>query len=144
MPRVTIPLLLAALAITGSAHAAGITLHSHKGTCQMTVPADWHVDKLLKSSADSPDGSMSAVISTSAPDTDLAFSKQVMEGSYPPTQVYEDSPKRLFYRYGSASKPGYYIGVPGPSGTVCGAQIGAPAGKEALVKQLAASVGPTH
>ena len=143
MPRVTIPMLLAAFAVAGSAHAAGITLHSHKGTCQMTVPADWHVGKLLKSSAESPDGSVSVVISTSAPDTALAFSKQVMEGSYPPKQVFEDSPKRLFYRYGSGSQTGYYVGVPGPKGTVCGAQIGAPAGKEALVKQLAATVSPT-
>ena len=143
MSRITFPLLLAALAIGGNAQAACITLHSHKGGCQMTVPADWHVGKLLKSSADAPDGSMHAVISGSAPDTDLAFSKQVMEGSYPPKHVFEDSSRRLFYRYGSDGEPGYYVGVPGRQGNVCGAQIGAPAGKEALVKQLAATVGAT-
>lgn len=142
MSRIISPLLLTLLAVAGTAHAAGITLHSHKGDCQMTVPADWHVGKLIKSSAESPDGSMSVVISSSAPDTNLAFSKQVMEGSYPPVQVFEDSPKRLFYRYDNDRKPGYYVGVPGRKNDVCGAQIGAPAGKEALVKQLAASVGP--
>jgi hypothetical protein len=137
--------LTAVLAIGGTAHAAGITLHSHKGDCHMTVPADWQVGKLLKSSASSPDGSMHALISTSAPDTGLAFSKQIVESTYPPKQVFEDSSKRLFYRYGSGNgnKPGYYVGVPGPNGAVCGAQIGAPAGKEALVKQIAATVGPT-
>jgi len=143
MSRIAFPLLLSALAMGGTAHADGITLHSHKGDCQMTVPADWQVGKLLKSSAASPDGTMHALISTSAPDTGLAFSKQIVEGTYPPRQVFEDSSKRLFYRYGSDSKPGYYVGVPGPHGAVCGAQIGAPTGKEALVKQLAASVGAT-
>lgn len=142
MARIMFPLLFAALAIAGTAHAAGITLHSRKGGCQMTVPADWHVSKYGQYSADSPDGSMSAVISTSAPDTNLAFAKQVMESSYPPEQVFEDSPKRLFYRYVLNRKPGYYVGVLG-HGVVCGAQIGAPAGKEALVKQLAASVSAT-
>lgn len=145
MPRITLPLLLAALACAGTAHAAGITLHSHKGGCQITVPADWHVGKFLKSSADSPDGKMSAVISTSGADSDLAFTKSVMEGSYPPVQVYEDSPKRLFYRYAAAGgKLGFYVGVPGPNKTVCGAQISAHAGQDATVKQIAASVAPSH
>lgn len=139
MSRITLPLLLAALAIAGSAHATGLTLHARKGSCQMTVPADWHVSKYGPYSADSPDGSMSALISASGPDTNLAFAKQVMEGSFPPKQVFEDSPKRLFYRYGEARKPGYYVGVPG-HGRVCGSQISAPAGKEALVKQIAATV----
>jgi hypothetical protein len=143
MSRITFPLLLAALAIGGTAHAAGITLHSRKGSCQMTVPADWHVGKYGQYSADSPDGSMSALISSGPAGHGLAFAKQVMEGSFPPKQVFEDSPKRLFYRYGSDSKPGYYVGVPGNQGAVCGSQIGAPAGKEALVKQIAATVGAT-
>lgn len=138
-------LTLASVAsVAGSARAAGITLHSRKGSCQMTVPADWHVGKYGQYSADSPDGSMSALISSGPAGHGLAFAKKIVEGTFPPEQVFEDSSKRLFYRYASGSKSGYYVGVPGASGNVCGAQIAFSTNSQAaLAKQIALSVKPS-
>lgn len=140
-----IPFALAALAlcVAATASAAGQTLLSHKRTCQMTVPANWQIDHLVKSSAYSPDHSMSAVISNSAADTSLALSKQVMEGTYPPKHVFEDSSRRLVYEYQTGTgKFGLYAGVPSRHGDVCGAQISFRKGREALALQIAASIGP--
>lgn len=146
MTRIMFLLLLATLAIGSTAHAAGITLHSRKGSCQMTVPADWHVSKYGQYSADSPDGSMSALISSGPAGHGLAFAKQVMEGSFPPKQVFEDSSQRLWYAYaasGSKGGIGWYVGVPART-SVCGAQIGfRDASQAATAKQIALSVKPT-
>jgi len=133
----SVPILLASAA--GPAYAASQTLHSRRGDCRITVPANWQVGMLIKSSAKTADGSMWAVISSSAPGTDLALSKKVMEASYPPIHVYEDTARRLFYRYDADGKAGYYVGVPG-KGIVCGAQITLPKGNEALARQIAMSV----
>lgn len=145
MPRLPIPLMLSALCFAGAANAAPATrtLLSHKLTCRITVPADWKVNPVINSAASAADKSIGAVISSGAPDTTLALAREVMLSSYPPKQVFEDSPKRLFYEYDAgAGKLGIYVGVPGNHSEVCGAQITFSRSKEAQARQLALSVGP--
>lgn len=145
MSRFPILLMVLALSAAGAAHAAAATrtLLSHKLTCRITVPADWIPDPLLHSAASAPDKSIGAVISSGPPDTNLAFAKKVMQGSYPPRQVFEDTPRRLFYEYDAGGgKLGIYVGVPGNHAEVCGAQITFARKREALARQIALSVGP--
>lgn len=134
------------LALAGTASAAGTQrILSHAGTCEMSVPANWKVGKWIKSSADSPDGTMSAVISTAKGSPALADVKPIVMGSFPPTKTFEDSAQRLWFAYGGNGHKrmvGWYVGVPGKAG-VCGAQIAfsTPA-QAALAKQIALSVKP--
>lgn len=134
------------LAFATTASAAGSQrILSHAGTCEMTVPAGWTTDKLLKSLATSPDGTMSALISTAHGSTALSEVKPIMTASFPPTQTFEDSAQRLWFAYkgdGGERKVGWYVGVPGKAG-VCGAQIAFnTAAQAAIAKQIALSVKP--
>ncbi|HJP98469.1 MAG TPA: hypothetical protein VJ862_07910 [Rhodanobacteraceae bacterium] len=145
MSRFPIPLIVVALLVAGAANAAAgtRTLLSHKLTCRITVPADWKSNPVIRSAATAPDGSIGAVISSGAPDTTLAFAKKVMQGSYPPRQVLEDTPRRLSYVYDAGGgKLGIYVGVPGNHAEVCGAQITFARSREAQARQIALSVGP--
>lgn len=145
MSRFPILLMVFALSVAGAAHAATATriLLSHKLTCRITVPADWTPNPVIHSAASAPDKSIGAVISSGAPDTSLAVAKKVMQGSYPPRQVFEDTPKRLVYEYDAGGgKLGIYVGVPGNHAEVCGAQITFARSREAQAKQIALSVGP--
>lgn len=133
------------LALAGTASAAGTQrILSHAGTCEMTVPASWKVGKWIKSSADSADGSMSAVISTARGTYAMSAVKPIIESTFKPVQTFEDSPQRLWYAYaGNLGQVGaWYVGVPGKAG-VCGAQIAFKhASDAALAKQIALSVKP--
>lgn len=138
---------LACIALAGAASATGgQRVLSHKLTCQMIVPTNWKTGELIKSAANSPDGSMSAVISTSGDDTTLALAKTVMTSSYKPVKTFEDSPQRLFYEYrqaGGKFPHGLYVGVPGRRNTVCGAQISFKSDSQLqAARQVALSVGP--
>lgn len=144
MPRFPILLMVSVLA-AGAAHATPgtRTLLSHKLTCRITVPADWKINPVIRSAASARDKSIGAVISSGAPDTSLAFAKKVMQGSYPPKQVFEDTPRRLLYEYDAGGgKLGIYVGVPGNHAEVCGAQITFARSREAQARQIALSVGP--
>lgn len=145
MSRFPILLMFFVLSVAGAAHAAGgtRTLLSHKLTCRISVPADWVPNPVIHSAASAPDKSIDAVISSGAPDTSLAFAKKIMQGSYPPKQVFEDTPKRLLYEYDAGDgKLGIYVGVPGNHAEVCGAQITFAKKRESLARQIALSVGP--
>lgn len=136
-------LALAASTAFNASAADGQRVLSTKKTCQMTVPANWQIGKLLKSTAQSPDKSMSAVISSGGDDTTLAFAKSVMESSYKPVKVFEDSPRRLWYAYDTGDGMGWYVGVPGTHHNVCGAQIVFKHAATDIAKSIALSVGPT-
>lgn len=119
---------------------------SHKQTCQITVPANWKSNPMIKSFVRAPDDSMSAVISSGAEDSTLAFAKSVVTSSYTPTRMFEDSPRRLFYEYeqsGGKFPLGIYVGVPGNHHDVCGAQISFKSASQLdAAKQIALSVKP--
>lgn len=141
-------MLFSAFILVGAASSASATdgqrLLSTKKTCQMTVPANWQAGKFLKSAAQSPDKSMSAVISSGGDDTTLAFAKSVMESSYKPVKVFEDSPHRLWYAYSTGDGGvGWYVGVPGTHNNVCGAQISFKGAATDAAKKIALSVSPT-
>lgn len=124
--------------------ADGQRIVSHAGTCAMTVPAGWKIDKWIKSSVSSADDSISAVISTARQSHSLSEVKPILEGTLKPVQVFEDSPQRLWFAYaaGSGQAGAWYVGVPGKAG-VCGAQIAfTHAAQAALAKQIALSVKP--
>lgn len=134
------------LALAGVASAAGNQrILSHAGTCEMTVPAGWKIDKWIKSSASSADGTMSAVISTAHGSYVLSEVKPIITATFPPTQTFEDSAQRLWFAYagnGHKRMVGWYVGVPGKAG-VCGAQITYSHASQAdLAKQIALSVKP--
>jgi len=138
--------ILACLLFAAAASAAGQRVLSSKQSCRMTVPANWKINGMSKSVANAPDGSMTALISTSGDDTSLAMAKSVMTSSYPPVKTFEDSPQPLMYEYeqpGGKYQFGIYSGAPGENGTVCGAQISF---KNVVqldaAKQIAVSVSP--
>lgn len=143
LSTLSIAVLTAGFAANAAA-AASLNILSSKKTCQMTVPSNWEQGELLKSTADSPDKKMSAVISSGGNDTTLAFAKSVMESSFKPTKVFEDSPHRLWYAYDMGNgSTNWYVGVPGTHKNVCGAQISFKnASMESTAKAIALSVGP--
>lgn len=133
------------LALCGIAvPATSRTLVPRKGGCQMTVPDNWKVDALIKSSASAPDHSLGAVVSRGPDGFGLAQAKQIIEQTYPPKHVFEDSASRLFYAYDLGSRGvGLYVGVPSSHGFVCGAQISYKHAAQAnAAKQIALSVKP--
>jgi hypothetical protein len=141
MKRTLVGLLCLTFA-TIAAAAGTQRIVSHAGTCEMTVPGNWKVDSLIKSSASSPDESMSAVVSTARGMHATSEVKPIIESTFKPVQTFEDSPQRLWFAYeaGSGEAGAWYVGVPGKAG-VCGAQIGFKhAAQAALAKQIALSV----
>ena len=144
------PSIIAVLAVigilaAGLVHAADQTIVA-KGRCQMTVPADWKADSLLKTEVTSPDKSASAVLSSPNPPFTLAEVKPVVQQSLKPTKSIEDSAQRLWYAYETsyAQGTGWYVGVPGKDGHICAAQISfKSAAQEALARNVALSIRPT-
>lgn len=145
-PRATC-LALLALACAAPAAAAGDAVQTivARGQCQMTVPANWVVDPLIKTSASAPDKSASAVLSSSRFKASLAEAKSMVQQTLKPTHTFEDGAQRLWYQYDTASQPGssWYVGVPNKGGGICGAQISfRTAAQEALARRIALSVKP--
>jgi len=139
--------LIATLSVAIAANAAppppaAQHLVPKKGHCQMTVPAGWKVDALIKSSASAPDHSASAVVSFSDRLTTLADVKPIVQSTLQPVKTLESSPQRLWYQYRTshAQGTGWYVGVV-VKGGICGAQIAFKhAAQEAMAKQIALSV----
>jgi hypothetical protein len=116
---------------------------ARKGGCVMYVPPDWSIDPIVKGSTESPDHTITAVISMTNSVSTLAEVKPVMQTMYKPTKTFEDSTHRLWYQYEFNQRTGWYIGVP-TQGGVCGAQISFKPGKDpAAANKIAASIAAT-
>lgn len=129
---------------SGATWAAGEQhIRSHEGHCQVTVPADWKQDAMLKSSASAPGNAASVVITSTEGFATLADAKPIIQSSLIPVKTLEDSAHRLWYQYqGTGHGTGWYVGVPG-KGVICGAQIGFQNAAQAeLARKIALSVGP--
>ncbi|HWU75577.1 MAG TPA: hypothetical protein VN043_03670 [Rhodanobacter sp.] len=137
-------LAIIGLLCAGLAHAADQTIVA-KGRCQMTVPANWKADSLLKTEVTAPDKSASAVLSSPNPSFTLAEVKPMVQASLKPVKSIEDSAQRLWYAYETSygQGTGWYVGVPGKNGHICAAQISfKSAPEEALAKKIALSIKP--
>jgi hypothetical protein len=109
--------------------------------CVMYVPPDWKITEFSKSTADSPDYSSRALVGLSVTAHSVAEVKKMLEVTYKPTKVFEDTPQRLFYQYEHDQRHNYYMGVLVPGG-VCGAQITfKTAAQQAVARKIAMSVG---
>ena len=114
-----IGVVLAALAAGSVLYAqAGKAVVSHDGSCQVTVPADWKVTEGF-GTADSPDKSLSAVVSSPRAWATLAGVKQNAPTIYTNDKVVKDTAS-VFQMEGSGlnGKPNVYRGVQIP-GKVC-------------------------
>lgn len=132
--------LLASTAAQAATSAAGLRLVTKQKACEMTVPADWKIGKWIKSSADAPDKSATAVVTSPSTGYNLARAKPLIEGTLKPVKVFEDSPQRLWYRYKTDKGYGWYVGVPFKDG-ICGAQIGFDKATQAdMAKKIALSI----
>jgi hypothetical protein len=118
-----------------------------KKTCQYAVPPDWTQDKLITSSATSPDGKSNVVIHGN--EQSLAEIKPMIQQMIPPDKTIEDNGKRYWYSYkhlangSDLSGTNWYAAVAVPGG-VCAAQltIKNPA-TEAAAKQIVDTIGAT-
>jgi hypothetical protein len=129
------------LSIAAPARAADQVLVDRKDACQVSVPADWKTDPVLKGSAHSPDKQGSVVISSTNAGQSLADAKKVVSSTFPPVTVLDDSANRYWYEYRPAGGRGraWYVGIP-VKGNVCGAQITMKDGNEAVAKAIATSI----
>lgn len=123
--------------------AAEQHIHSHQGSCQVTVPSDWKQDALIKSNASAPGDAISVVVTSTEGFATLAELKPIIQSSLVPVKTFEDSAQRLWYQYrGSGAGSGWYVGVPG-KGVICAAQIGIKnAAQTDLARKIALTVGP--
>src|SRR5690348_1730920 len=130
-------------ATTHAYAAGGQRVVSHAGTCEMTVPADWKANRLLKSVVNSPDKSIGAVISTAPDFHAMSEVKPIVESAMKPVKVFEDTPRRLWYQYEAPNGgTAWYVGVPGKDG-ICGSQITFKNPAQAdVAKPIALSVKP--
>lgn len=135
--------LTCALASRATWAAGEQHIHSHKGTCQVTVPSNWKQGTLLKSRASAPDDEASVVVTSTEGFATLAEIKPIIQSSLIPVKTLEDSAQRLWYQYKRDDEgTGWYVGVPG-KGAICGAQIGFKSAAQAdLARKIALSVGP--
>ncbi|MGH8426804.1 MAG: hypothetical protein ACRES7_02340 [Gammaproteobacteria bacterium] len=124
--------------------ADGQRILSKTGDCEMTVPADWKIDHSYQGSADSPDKSASALVTSPHTGFTLAQAKTIVEGSMKPVKVFADTPQRLWYQYQTDQGFGWYVGVPFKGG-VCGTQISFDKAAQAdMAKQIALSIKATQ
>lgn len=130
-------------ATTQACATGGQRVLSHAGTCEMTVPADWKANGLVKSAVSSPDRSIRAVISTAPDFHAMSEVKPIVESAMAPVKVFEDTPRRLWYQYEAPNGgTAWYVGVPGKDG-ICGSQITFKNATQAdTAKQVALSVKP--
>ncbi|MGA7964735.1 MAG: hypothetical protein WCB49_02355 [Gammaproteobacteria bacterium] len=115
-------LLASAVAQAATPTIGSQRILSKNGRCTMTVPADWKIGKWIKNSADAPDKSASAVVTSPSTGYNLAQAKPVVEETLTPVKIFENSSRRLWYRYKTDKGHGWYVGVPFNDG-ICGAQI---------------------
>lgn len=136
---------MCAAMIPVAAMAADMRIVSLKKTCELHVPAGWHVDKWISSDASSPDGSVSVAIDSNNSAGSLAATKPLLQSMLKPTRIFEDSSQRLWYQYRGDAGTGtsWYVGVPSVGG-ICAARIRFGSGRQAaLARQIAMSVRPT-
>lgn len=138
---------LSGLLVTTAAQAGGTQrILSRDKACEMTVPANWKIDKLIKSEADTPNKSMYAVIESPRPKITLAQIKPFMEKTQVPVKVFEDSPQRLWYQFKADADDAYgihwYIGAPRQGGVCAGSISFKKASQTGPAKQVALSVKP--
>jgi hypothetical protein len=104
-------LTLAALAAGSILYAQGKTVTSHKGDCQLTVPADWNVTPMF-GMANSPDNKWSATLTSPANTTTLGQLKSNAQMIYTNDKVVKDTPTE-FQMEGQSldGKPNVYRGI---------------------------------
>lgn len=142
---------LVPLACLSTITAAGVDhgsrrIVSLKGTCEVTVPAEWRVDKWISSDANAPDHSAAVVIDSDVRAASLSALKPLAQSLYRPIRVFEDGPHRLWFEYRGAadSATHWYVSVPGNAG-ICAAQISfqRPV-QEGLARRIVMSVRPAN
>lgn len=139
-------LLTTGLLASVAAHAASGTqrILSSDKACEMTVPANWTIDKWDSNNADAPDRSIRTGIDSPRPHVTLAQIKPIVQQNRPPEKTFEDSPQRLWYQSERDSYGIYwYVGVPRSGGVCSGTIIFKKASDAALAKQIALSVKPS-
>jgi hypothetical protein len=114
-------------------------------TCQISVPADWAVDKFSPTSAGAPDNKSSMTMHAS-PNQTLAKAKGTFEMMYPPKKVIEDSATRAWIAYKmdsvavDSTEVSWYVAIQVKT-SVCAVQIDFKnPSSEAMMKQLAESM----
>lgn len=132
------------LSSIAAAVAADQLITDRKNECQMSVPADWKLNPMIKGSAKSAQGTESVILASTAPGQSLNAVKGVIEQVYKPIKILEDSPRRLWFEYAAPNNSGgtaraWYVGIP-RTGNVCGAQIDMKDGNETLAKTIALSL----
>jgi hypothetical protein len=138
--------LCSTVAVAAATLAADQVVVDRKNACQMSVPAEWKLDTVLKGSASSADNMDSVVLSSTNRGQSLTDAKAVMQQMSKPVQVLEDSAQRFWYEYvppnnQNGKTRAWYVGIP-VKGNVCGAQITMKDGNEAAAKSIAMSVKP--
>lgn len=136
----------AALAFTSAVLAAntpsGWSIHTdRKDLYQFATSANWVSDSLTHHIWSSPDNKNSIVVSA-APGLALADAKKVVEGTFPPTKVIQETSSKLWYEYHGV-KPNttnWYVGVEPKANLVCGAQMSFDPAAERIMKQMAGTL----
>jgi hypothetical protein len=117
------------------------------GACEVIVPAEWTVDPAMRE-ARSPDNNVDVHVFTTDYASNmksLADLKPLVAGAYKPVKVFEDTPKRLWYRYAPhPTGDGWYVATPAKTGT-CNLEIAfrnSVIPDQAVAKQIALSLKP--
>jgi hypothetical protein len=144
-------ILLAATALIASSASRAAApdgwkvLIDRSKTCQISVPADWVLDKLSPTFANAPDNKSSVIVHAS-PNKTLKDAKTTFEMMYPPKKVIEDSASRAWVAYKGdsvavdSSEVNWYVAIQVKT-SVCAAQIDFKnPSSEAMMKQVAESM----
>jgi len=146
--------LLTILAALGLASIAGAQpkgwqiIKDKTGVCQMAVPPDWHVNPQVPNMATSPD--ISDVMISAQAGREVRTIPDGAQQVLGVDKMIENTTKRVFWAGKATSYPpssppviAYHVTTPGKGGT-CVGQITVKVGtSDALVKQIADTVGPT-
>jgi hypothetical protein len=137
--------LVASTVLVAAAPDGWKVLVDRTKTCQISVPADWVVDKFSPSSAGAPDKQASMTMHAT-PNQTLAKAKTTFEMLYPPKKVIEDSASRVWCAYKADSvavdspEVNWYVAIPVKT-SVCAVQIDFKnPSMESMMKQLAESM----
>jgi hypothetical protein len=138
----TAAVLAFASAVLAANSPSGWNVHTdRKELCQFATPPDWVADSLTHHIWSSPDNKNSIVVSA-APGLALADAKKVVEGTFPPTKVIQETPSKLWYEYHGV-KPNttnWYVGVEPKANLVCGAQMSFDPAAEPIMRQMAGTL----
>jgi hypothetical protein len=135
----------AALVLSGQTPAGWKTMKDEKGTCQLSVPADWKPHQQIPGLSTAPDQSDALVVSHEGKKLKpMMEAVQKMAGV---DKMLENTEQRVFYagKTGTAFRgqpvlTGYDVTIPGKGGT-CSAKITIVQGvPEELVKKIAATL----